>query len=111
MGIEPTQPAWKAGTLPLSYTRGKINFESLVEGAGFEPAKAEPSDLQSDPFDRSGTPPDARRELSPIRGDAVNNAQGFGSARVQGIHRGGQVARQQHGHHRQRPFDPVHDRP
>ena len=29
----------------------------IVEGAGFEPAKAEPSDLQSDPFDRSGTPP------------------------------------------------------
>ena len=27
----------------------------MVEGAGFEPAKAEPSDLQSDPFDRSGT--------------------------------------------------------
>ena len=21
IGIEPTQPAWKAGTLPLSYTR------------------------------------------------------------------------------------------
>ena len=21
-GIEPAQPAWKAGTLPLSYTRG-----------------------------------------------------------------------------------------
>jgi hypothetical protein len=30
---------------------------SLVEGEGFEPSKAEPSDLQSDPFDRSGTPP------------------------------------------------------
>jgi hypothetical protein len=29
----------------------------LVEGGGFEPPKAEPSDLQSDPFDRSGTPP------------------------------------------------------
>jgi hypothetical protein len=28
-----------------------------VEGGGFEPPKAEPSDLQSDPFDRSGTPP------------------------------------------------------
>jgi hypothetical protein len=28
-----------------------------VEGEGFEPSKAEPSDLQSDPFDRSGTPP------------------------------------------------------
>ena len=30
-----------------------------MAGAGFEPAKAEPSDLQSDPFDRSGTPPEA----------------------------------------------------
>lgn len=28
-----------------------------VAGAGFEPAKAEPPDLQSGPFDRSGTPP------------------------------------------------------
>ena len=32
----------------------------LVEGGGFEPPKAEPSDLQSDPFDRSGTPPKKR---------------------------------------------------
>jgi hypothetical protein len=30
----------------------------VVEGAGFEPAKAEPSDLQSDPVDRLGTPPE-----------------------------------------------------
>ena len=29
----------------------------LMGGAGFEPAKALPSDLQSDPFDRSGNPP------------------------------------------------------
>ena len=29
----------------------------MVEGEGFEPSKAMPSDLQSDPFDRSGTPP------------------------------------------------------
>ena len=29
----------------------------MVEGEGFEPSKAEPSDLQSDPFNRSGTPP------------------------------------------------------
>ena len=28
-----------------------------MEGVGFEPTKAEPSDLQSDPFGRSGTPP------------------------------------------------------
>ncbi len=31
---------------------------TLVEGEGFEPSKAEPSDLQSDPFDRSGIPPE-----------------------------------------------------
>jgi hypothetical protein len=24
MGIEPTYPAWKAGVLPLNYTRRKI---------------------------------------------------------------------------------------
>ncbi len=30
---------------------------SAVEGAGFEPAKAEPPDLQSGPFNRSGIPP------------------------------------------------------
>jgi hypothetical protein len=29
----------------------------VVEGGGFEPPKAEPSDLQSDPFGHSGTPP------------------------------------------------------
>jgi hypothetical protein len=29
----------------------------LVEGGGFEPPKAEPTDLQSVPFGRSGTPP------------------------------------------------------
>ena len=70
MGIEPTLSAWKAEVLPLNYTRtgtspapktaaktamnGTIQ---MVEGGGFEPPKAEPSDLQSDPFDRSGTPP------------------------------------------------------
>jgi hypothetical protein len=31
-GIEPSQPAWKAGALPLSYTR------KMVGVAGFEPA-------------------------------------------------------------------------
>ena len=29
-------------------------------GAGFEPAKAEPTDLQSVPFDRFGNPPESR---------------------------------------------------
>jgi hypothetical protein len=36
----------------------------LVEGEGFEPSKAEPSDLQSDPFDRSGTPPNRTRDYA-----------------------------------------------
>ena len=52
MGIEPTLSAWKAEVLPLNYTR-----KSNVEGEGFEPSKAEPADLQSAPFDHSGTPP------------------------------------------------------
>ena len=29
----------------------------MVEGEGFEPSKAEPTDLQSAPFDRFGIPP------------------------------------------------------
>ena len=33
----------------------------MVEGEGFEPSKAEPTDLQSAPFDRSGTPPKLSR--------------------------------------------------
>ena len=56
MGIEPTLSAWKAEVLPLNYTRS-----NMVEGEGFEPSKAEPSDLQSDPFDHSGTPPGFKR--------------------------------------------------
>jgi hypothetical protein len=35
-----------------------INKKSkMVEGEGFEPSKAEPTDLQSVPFGHSGTPP------------------------------------------------------
>ncbi len=63
MGIEPTPSAWKAEVLPLNYTRANLSCVALsaavnmVEGGGFEPPKAEPSDLQSDPFGHSGTPP------------------------------------------------------
>ena len=60
-GIEPASSAWKAEVLPLNYTRRLIVPQlfilTLVEGEGFEPSKAKPSDLQSDPFDHSGTPP------------------------------------------------------
>jgi hypothetical protein len=57
MGIEPTLLAWKANILPLNYIRMSSLSYYLVERVGFEPTKAMPSDLQSDPFGRSGTPP------------------------------------------------------
>lgn len=61
-GIEPARPAWKAGVLPLNYTR-LGNFISsdkkikMVVGEGFEPSKPEATELQSVGFDRSPTPP------------------------------------------------------
>ena len=36
MGIEPTCPAWKAGVLPLNYTR--IIYVVVIGVTGFEPA-------------------------------------------------------------------------
>ena len=30
MGIEPTRPAWKAGILPLNYTRKRDNQSSVA---------------------------------------------------------------------------------
>ena len=39
MGIEPTYPAWKAGVLPLNYTRIYERYIlNLVGVTGFEPA-------------------------------------------------------------------------
>ena len=44
---------------PTTNTHNKLqqNKFVLVEGVGFEPTKAEPTDLQSAPVDRLGTPP------------------------------------------------------
>lgn len=44
-------PAMEIVILPEKY------IWEVVEGEGFEPSKAEPADLQSDPFGHSGTPP------------------------------------------------------
>jgi hypothetical protein len=70
MGIEPTLSAWKAEVLPLNYTRlrstasrARPPYFFLVEGEGFEPSKAEPADLQSAPFGRSGTPPKIKQSI------------------------------------------------
>jgi hypothetical protein len=70
MGIEPTCSAWKADVLPLNYTRLSLThpllsidsttpyiLKILVEGVGFEPTKAVPTDLQSALVDRLSTPP------------------------------------------------------
>ncbi len=48
---EACSPGRKGGMMADSL------HNALVVGGGFEPPKAEPSDLQSDPFDHSGTPP------------------------------------------------------
>ena len=39
MGIEPTYPAWKAGVLPLNYTRREFrtNFRKNMPRTGIEP--------------------------------------------------------------------------
>ena len=84
VGIEPTSSAWKAEVLPLNYTRLLRDARSsqahdtcfLVEGEGFEPSKAEPADLQSAPFDRSGTPPAKPRIITRPR-IRVNSRNGF----------------------------------
>ena len=44
----------------------------MVEGGGFEPPKAEPSDLQSDPFSHSGTPPRERSCVLSLRGHKLS---------------------------------------
>ena len=57
--IEPHQFSPRGGKPKnhLVTTSDQTDCHTLVEGGGFEPPKAEPSDLQSDPFDHSGTPP------------------------------------------------------
>ena len=64
MGIEPTLSAWKAEVLPLNYTRdtpiprGISAFNTNFGGGGrIRTFEAEATDLQSAPFNHSGTPP------------------------------------------------------
>lgn len=51
----------------------------MVEGEGFEPSKAVPTDLQSVPFGRSGTPPKSGgtfcwRKLGVSTGETKNSS-------------------------------------
>ena len=63
--VVPTMPVSSPGHL-LHFT----TYGGLVEGGGFEPPKASPTDLQSVPFGRSGTPPEffCLRYLEPAKG-------------------------------------------
>ncbi len=87
MGIEPTPPAWKAGALPLSYTRVSLSaftakcqlattefIHKPLAGTGFEPVKALPPDLQSGPFGHSGIPPNYPQGGEPSAPKAIVNA-------------------------------------
>src|SRR6476661_5255149 len=56
----PRHPAWKASALPTELLPLNPLPDArigMVEGGGFEPPQASPTDLQSVPFDLSGTPP------------------------------------------------------
>ena len=75
----PQPSAWKADALPLSYSRFPYSTQRarctwpilVVEGGGFEPPKAPPTDLQSVPFGRSGTPPHIFPEDKRQKGDRL----------------------------------------
>ena len=79
VGTSPHGVARKrpARTLSRHRTLGPRE-RAVVEGVGFEPTKAEPSDLQSGPFGHSGTPPGIqhkRREIVRFRRPRVNDIQ------------------------------------
>jgi hypothetical protein len=66
----PRPSAWKADALAAElFPLKPLFYNKMVEGGGFEPPKASPTDLQSVPFDRSGTPPHLREQ------DATMHAQ------------------------------------
>ena len=68
-GIEPSQPAWKAGVLPLNYTRNIpraftpfccTNYFEWWRGKDSNLRRPKSTGLQPAPFDRFGTPPTFR---------------------------------------------------
>ena len=78
-GIEPSSSAWKAEVLPLYHTRNsafRYNVLSCIDyptlscslnsggGGRIRTFEACASDLQSDPFGHSGTPPGMTRIMS-----------------------------------------------
>lgn len=73
MGIEPTLSAWKAEVLPLNYARIPTILHNLMwRGKDSNLRRRKPSDLQSDPFGRSGTPPLNQARILLDAGSDVN---------------------------------------
>ena len=63
-GIEPASLAWKARVLPLNYSRSGDNtliWNLWWRRLDSNQRRRKPTDLQSAPFDRSGTPPNETR--------------------------------------------------
>ena len=62
-GIEPSWPAWKAGTLPLSYTRISVIYKYFLKwwrGWDLNLRTLTRADLQSAAIDHSATPPKSK---------------------------------------------------
>jgi hypothetical protein len=74
----PRPSAWKADALAAElFPLKSLPQLKMVEGGGFEPPKASPTDLQSVPFDRSGTPP--RNSGDPSSRSAAGKQAGEGT--------------------------------
>src|SRR5947209_4723840 len=57
-GIEPGSPVCRTGVVPLDHEPIVApSARTVVDGAGFEPATAEPAVLQTAPLSLSGTRP------------------------------------------------------
>jgi hypothetical protein len=56
MGIEPTWPAWKAGALPLSYTRLELQSKVILASIGLLARPGCGPVPLAPPFDPSGDP-------------------------------------------------------
>ena len=74
----PRPSAWKADALATElFPLKSLPCRKMVVGEGFEPSKASPTDLQSVPFDRSGTPPEETADSVPLRtGDQDRAGEG-----------------------------------
>ena len=117
-GIEPASSAWKAEVLPLNYTRGvyfhlgtRAHTEGsyppsgvILGGGGWiRTTEARASDLQSDPFGHSGTPPEGRtfsrsrhsvstgseREFCPSGGSFERRGTTYGTRRLISVRNNG----------------------